>query len=219
VGVNPLPVNMLVTAWSEPPLGMLFMETGTLASYGRPLQIVDFYERNPAIIEHSTKLKTFARLSHAEERGVGVRVLQGLERPTLTEKGPRRFYHVLVSETSRGNPSQPSHELLTVEAMHTFLDCLAEGGVLCYHISSRDYELDKAVAGAAAECGVKCVVALDSQRTPPVKGHYASAWAFVALDRITKSFGPNIVWSSPGNLQPVWRDADRPRLSSVLRQR
>src|SRR5262245_60387636 len=43
------PFAPLATVWSEPPIGIVDLGVGTLASYARPLQTMDFYERNEAI--------------------------------------------------------------------------------------------------------------------------------------------------------------------------
>src|SRR5207253_1381177 len=69
LGVSPLPTAFLAGAWSEPPLGMIFLGPGTLACYARPLQFVDCYERNQRIIDLSTKAGIFLFVSDAERRG------------------------------------------------------------------------------------------------------------------------------------------------------
>ncbi len=44
IGLSPLPMNMLVQAWSEPPIGVLGLEVGTIASYARPFQHIHYYK-------------------------------------------------------------------------------------------------------------------------------------------------------------------------------
>ncbi len=44
------PWASLIGAWSEPPYAAILIKDGCMASYARPFQCVDFYERNPALI-------------------------------------------------------------------------------------------------------------------------------------------------------------------------
>jgi len=223
-GVSPLPLDFLIGAWSEPPIGVVFLGPGTVASYARPFQFVDFYERDSRIIDLSVKPKSFSFVKDAQDRGAYIRILPGLERKTLETAGPRGFYHVLVIDTSRGNPARPSTELLTVEALLTFADTLAPGGIICFHTSSRDYQLDRVVAGAAAECGVSALQGLDRGRA---LGQFTSEWVMVARRQNDLGFlragGPapaagGITWTNLGLAgNHVWRDADRPNLAPVHR--
>jgi hypothetical protein len=218
---TPLPTALLVGAWSEPPLGMLFMGPGTLASYGRPLQTIDFYERNPRILDISTSRKVFTFVDDAMKRGVNVRILSGLERPTLANSGPRGFYHVLVVETSRGDPARLSTELLTVEAMQLLAETLAPRGMLCFHTSSRTFALGGVVAASAAECKMSSVEVMDNPRSVGGAERFGSVWVMVtrnaddlALVQARAKPGLTHTWNRL-NPSHLWRDADRPNLGSI----
>jgi hypothetical protein len=224
LGISPLPMACVSGAWSEPPIGVIFLGPGTIASYARPLQTVDFFERSPHIIEIATKTKSFSFVRDAELRGAHIRILPGLERKTLETAGPRGFYHVLVVETSRGSSARPSTELLTVEALRLFADTLAPEGIICFHTSSRDYDLDRVVAAAAGDCGLAARQGLDKGRA---LGQFTSDWVMVARNANDLRFlvpagpglpGASITWT---NLGPagiaVWHDAERPNLARVHR--
>jgi hypothetical protein len=172
-----LPLTQLVGVWSEPPIAKVFLGEGSLASYGRPYQWVDFYERNRDLIKLSlredAKPPRFTFVQHALARGMNVRVLQGPERQVLTERGPKRFYKVMVVDITRGvtaiyGTSLVSRELMTAEAMALFLECLSDDGILLIQTSSRTYDLVSTVADAACSLGCSCVVANDlGKRSPP----------------------------------------------------
>jgi hypothetical protein len=211
------PYDALVTLWSEPPVGVLDLGVGTLASYARPWQIMDFYESNPAIKEMSLPMppatEKFTYLEEALQRGAAVRIFEGPERNTLAEKGPEQFYGVLVVDTARSHPDYPSTDRLTREAMQIFFSKVTRDGVVCFHISSRKYELSPVIAAVANDLGFACRVGTDPG---PVRGgpkggpwdsfYFSSRWVIVArdkasLERLTVPVniapGPQPFWSSP----------------------
>jgi hypothetical protein len=228
VASDATPYAALVTLWSEPPVGVLDLGIGTLASYARPWQIMDFYESNPAIKELSLPTppatQKFTYVEEALERGAAIRVIEGPERKTLAEKGPEHFYGVLVVDTSRGHPDYPSTDRLTREAMQLFFSKVTQDGLVCYHISNRKYDLSPVIAAVAGDLGFAYQVGSDPG---PVRGapkggpwdnfYFSSQWVIVArdkksLDRLTVPVniapGPVPFWSTPApNGNFVWTDA------------
>ena len=60
--------TQLVGVWSEPPIAVIGMNAGTLASYARPLQHMHFYEPNRQLIDLMER-GFFRFLSDARVRG------------------------------------------------------------------------------------------------------------------------------------------------------
>src|SRR5262245_60410605 len=115
-----LPLTSFTGVWSEPPYGTLGMSIGTMASYARPLQVVDLYENSKAVRELGLPSAGQPKVSFvhdAKRRGAGLRIFAGDERDTLAKQGPERFYHALVVELCNPHPEQPHRNLLTKEAM------------------------------------------------------------------------------------------------------
>jgi hypothetical protein len=184
-----LPASYLVDLWSEPPVGVLDLGVGTPASYAHPMQIMDFYESNPAARELSLpsagQPAKFHYVKDALERGAGIRIFDGPERKTLGDKGPDGFYRLLVVETARGHPDNPAVDRLTKEAMQLFFRKVTLDGIVCYHVSSRNYDLTRVVADVANELGYACRVGHDTPMSLPKGGpldsvYFSSEWVMVA---------------------------------------
>jgi hypothetical protein len=120
-------------------------------------------------------------------RGANVRVIEGPERAALAEKGPRRFYHVLVVDTIRGRTDMVERELMTREAVALYVETLVDDGVLLLHTSNREFDLVPAVADVAHSLGLPCVELADRglMSGPGPRGHFTSQWVLIARSPAT----------------------------------
>src|SRR5207245_7782806 len=120
-GAASLPLDALVALWSEPPVAVIGMNAGTPASYARPFQHFHFYEPNKLVIklhERNEKERFFHYLPDARARGAAVNVVHGPPRQTLRDKGPRRFYHLIILDACAGeNGEQILLDLFTKEGL------------------------------------------------------------------------------------------------------
>lgn len=233
-----LPFATLTAAWSEPPLGIVGLNAGTMASYARPFQRVHFFERDDQIASLSWPKPAasphFPFLRDALDRGAHVIRFPGEERETLATKAPEGFYHVLVIETSRTHSNYPSTALLTKEAMQLFMDKLRETGILCYHTSSRLYDLPPLLANSAGELKLACMRGHDAVGGDPNDGFFTSEWVMIARNKdylrdlreppgyaaqLRQKGFPQPYWSVPvTTLQPCMTDAQKGALRAYLRQ-
>lgn len=210
VGVQALPVEALAGLWSEPPLGVIGLNCGTPASYARPYQHIHFYERGSAIVKHSFpeagKSPTFRFVEDAIQRGSIVQLLAGDERETMAKQGPDSFYHVLLVETARAHPDRPVVKRLSREAMALYAQKLAPGGVICYHTSSRNFDLAPLLGDIAKDLGMASLAAHDigAKERKGDNPYYGSSWFLVArqkddLDRVRDrdKGGANLTWYNP----------------------
>ncbi len=190
------PLCMLPALWSEPPVGVVMMNNGTPAAYARPYQFVDFYERDPSIIRLSLpndgKAPSFTHIADAKKRGAQIRVLEGNERKTLENDGPKAFYHLLVVDTSHGHPALPSKELLTKEGMQSLMNSVVDDGIILFHTSSRNFALEKVVASSSSQLKFAHLRMHDGKSDRQV-GHYTSEWVAVARNAEALRFVKELV--------------------------
>jgi hypothetical protein len=95
LGVGNLPVANLVDAWSEPPYATIGLGTGTMASYSRPYQSLDYYEIDEKIRNMSLPTDGsgpfFTYLLSALQRGVNLDIIMGDARLTMQKENPRNL--------------------------------------------------------------------------------------------------------------------------------
>lgn len=177
---------------ARPPLGVVGMYVGTMAAYAAPMQEVHFFESNPKIIDLCQPKKGepfFTYIQDAKKRGATIKIFPGKERDTLAAKAPKNFYKVLVVEiATRERLEDILVELHTKEGMALLLDKLADGGILCYHVSNQFLNMVPVLADAAQSLGCASVVGHDAAPMPPNSSdrtHYSSEWVMIARDQNT----------------------------------
>ncbi len=163
-----LPANLLVDMWSEPPVATIGLGTGTMASYGRPLHHVTFYEIDNQIRSFSLppegKEPYFNYLQDSIKRGTQLEVIMGDARQSMRKRVEREreekrkaegypagsfyqhrdgYYHAMVVDAFSSD-AIPVH-LITKEAIIQYFDKLAPGGVLLLHTSNRHVDLPKPI--------------------------------------------------------------------------
>jgi hypothetical protein len=113
---------------------------GTVAAYGRPGDLVVFYEIDPAMIAVARRDFSFLADSPAT-----IEIVAGDARLSLEREAPRH-YDLLVLDAFAGN-APPLH-LLTVEAFALYIRHMAAGGVIAVQVSNKFLELDPLVVAA-----------------------------------------------------------------------
>ena len=182
------PYANLVNLWSEPPIAVLGMDAGTLASYARPAQTLHFTERVPVFVKLSLPGKDETRHFHfvqdALDRGAALKIFEGEPREMLDKNGGDGFYQIIVIETYKLPVVNVHKELMTKEAIQMMLGKLRDGGILCYHASNRYYELAPIIAAAAESLGCAYSIARDYYRDDrdeqPPRHRFGSEWVLVA---------------------------------------
>jgi hypothetical protein len=187
------------------PVGVVGLGAGSLASYGVAGQEFTFFEIDPAVarIARDARYFTFLRDSPAQ-----CRVVIGDARLTLRRQ-PHHHYGILVVDAFSGD-TVPVH-LLTREALRVYLDKLAGGGVLAFHISNTYLDLEPEMAALAESESLIVRVCMDDQLRPDelLLGKKPSRWAVMA--RRTGDLGPLMRdprWRSPAARpgQTAWTD-------------
>lgn len=196
--------------------GLIGMGVGTIAAYGRPGEVMRFYEINPQVINYSfapNPYFTFIRDSEATIEVAPGDARLSLERE-LTEHRPGQFDLLVVDAFN--SDAIPVH-LLTQEALSVYLAHLRSAdSVIAFHISNRTLDLRLVLAALAARNRLWCV-RLHKEITTRVDEN--SDW--VLMSRTQKvldlpAFRDHIAPMPPGNKAILWTD-DYSNLFRILR--
>ncbi|MBC7529742.1 MAG: fused MFS/spermidine synthase [Chthonomonadaceae bacterium] len=127
-------------------IGMIGLGTGTTAAYGRPGDLVKFYDINPMVPEIAKTQFHYIGDSKGQ-----VEIALGDARLTLEREAPQDFDVLAVDAFS--SDSIPVH-LLTKEALALYFRNLKPDGILCVHISNRHLNLEPVIKLGADSLGV-----------------------------------------------------------------
>ena len=150
-------------------IGVIGLGAGTIAAYGRPGDLFQFYEINPAVVPIARNVFTYIR-----DSGAHVSIIEGDARNSLAHEPPQNF-NVLAVDAFSGD-AIPLH-LLTTQALTLYRRNLAPGGIIAFHISNRHVDLEPVVAAIAASAGMEArhVYTLANEST----GEYTATWMLV----------------------------------------
>lgn len=190
---------------------------GSLAAYARPGERWTFFEIDPTVVRIA---RTPSWFTYLEESPGDVSVVLGDARQSLQREPKGRFDLIILDAYSAD--VVPVH-LLTREALRLYVDRLAPGGALVFHISSRHFDLAPVIANLAADARLTCRLASDrnNDRTAWTRGRLSST--YVAVARRPEDLG--VIANDPSWISPatradvgVWTD-DYSSLWKVLKRR
>ncbi|MBL0158660.1 MAG: fused MFS/spermidine synthase [Bryobacterales bacterium] len=150
-------------------IGVIGLGTGTLATYGRPGDVMRFYEINPLVIQMARLDFRYLRQSEAR-----IEIVEGDARLRLFQEPPQRFDSLIVDAFS--GDSIPMH-LLTREAMALYFRHLTPDGTLAIHVSNQFLNLEPAVHALAADSGR--VATTIAGKADPASAVLASTWILI----------------------------------------
>jgi SAM-dependent methyltransferase len=152
-------------------VGVIGLGVGTLAAYGRPGDVVRFYELNPVVLDIARHEFTYLKDSAAR-----IEVALGDARLSLEREPPQGFDLLVVDAFS--SDAIPVH-LLTREALEIYLRHLRPGGVVAFHTSNRYVDLPPVVARLAELRGLTArLIEVDDDDT----FNTPSSWVLVSAD-------------------------------------
>ena len=136
-------IGLAITAQSQPGrrIGVVGLGTGTIAAYGRPGDVVKFYDINPQVIDIAQREFTYLSGSKAT-----IEIALGDARLVLEREPPQRFDILAVDAFS--SDAIPVH-LLTREAFDVYLRHLNPEGILAIHVTNRYLDLAPVVKDIA----------------------------------------------------------------------
>jgi spermidine synthase len=162
---------------AAPRVAIVGLGAGTLACYAQAGQDWTFYEIDPAVqrIADDPQYFTFLKYSRAGK----LNVILGDARLRLRE-APERQYGLLILDAFSSD-AIPVH-LLTREALHLYLEKLADGGLIALHISNRRLDLKPVIANLANDAHLVCFNRDDFaiSASESNQGKQASQWVVLA---------------------------------------
>ncbi len=187
--------------------------TGELACYARPSQDWTFYEIDPLVERIARDPRYFQFLANCGNQPL---IVLGDARLTIAA-APDGTYDVLILDAFSSD-SIPLH-LLTREALALYLQKLAPGGHLLFHISSRTLDLRPVVGALAADAGVPARMLLDlpPPGTPTWRRSAALVVALAGRDGDLSSLDPADGWTElpPAGARSPWTDQRSDLLGSI----
>ncbi len=150
--------------------------TGTIACYGKPGQLLTFFEIDPAIERIAKDPRYFTYLQDCRAR---YQVVLGDARLSL-EKVPDGAFDLIVLDAFSSD-AIPIH-LVTREALSLYVSKLKEKGIILFHLSNQYLDLKPVVANLARDAGLTCLIEDDRYKTEADQQarHYRSTWAAMA---------------------------------------
>ncbi len=179
---------------------------GSLACYAQPGQRWTFYEIDPDVVRVARDSRLFTFL--ADSRASSTDLILGDARLQL-RAAPQRAYKFIVLDAFSSD-AIPTH-LLTREALQIYLDKLAEGGMIAFHISNNFIDLVSVLGALATDLKLTCLVRRDlSLSAEDIRsGKSTSMWGVMAESKADLgSLADDPRWESPP-FRPhelVWTD-------------
>jgi hypothetical protein len=171
-------------------VGMVGLGVGTAAAYGKPGDVIRFYEIDPNVVRVARDSGYFTYLQDSQAQ---VEIVLGdarlsMERELLEDR-PQR-YDLLAIDAFSGD-SIPTH-LINLEAVALYLGHLNEDGILAFHTSNRHLDLEP-VVGLLAEAYDLFPVVIHGGGQD--WGGSSATWVLLSRDR-TVFDAPNIAQAS-----------------------
>jgi spermidine synthase len=199
-------------AGPEERIGVVGLGTGALAALADPGQEIVFHEIDPLVAEMARSHFSFLEDSPGEPS-----IVLGDGRLTLADT-PDGYYDLLILD-AYSSDYVPIH-LLTTEAVELYLDKVAAGGVVLFHISNRFADLSRVIKGVAGALGRPATLAWHTPSDSlAALGVAPSLVAAVAKgEDALRSLDRELGWAPPdADLEGVvWTDS-KASLLSVLR--
>ncbi len=201
------PLGAVLTDPAPAKVAVVGLGAGTVAAYGRPGMEMTFFEIDPEIVRIARDPRLFSYLADSPAT---LDAVVGDGRLGLAASPAGSYDAILLDAFS--SDSIPVH-LLTEEAMRTYVDRLAPGGVLVVHISNRVFDLEPVLASAAERLGLTAAV---GRGAGDADGGLSSVWVALGrggsgVERLTGQAG----WAEIGDQQVRWTD-DYSSILSVL---
>jgi hypothetical protein len=224
-----VPAGALSALWSEPAIGVIRLNVGTQAAYGRPLQQIHFYNSTKELEALTWPNKGqpvyFGFIQDAKKRGCSVQLFHGDERTNLGKKGPKKFYHALFIDITRNDLRDINTSLFTKEAVAEMMASLTETGLACYHTSHRYHDMVPPLVDAAKSLNLAWKVAKDNGAHGQIPAHFSSEWVVIARKAEYLQHLQNVLegehklqWMEPESTgKHLWRDGQTPDLKSLAR--
>ena len=182
---------------------------GAMACYMQPGQTLTYYEIDPLVADIALDPRYFTLLSQCDPQ---TKIILGDARLKLKD-APDSSYGLIVLDAFSGD-SIPMH-LMTQEALALYVQKLAPGGFIAFHVSNLYFNLAPTLGNLAADAHLTALVGNDTQITQAQRdaGKLPSIWVVMArnpndLAPLYATPHPGFAWE-PLQAQPkarLWTD-------------
>lgn len=195
-------VQAMATQADKHNIALVGAGTGALAVLAAPHQHVTLFEIDPAVVRIATESEYFTYLANTR---ASYETVVGDGRISLAQTDTR-FDLIVLDAFSSG--TIPLH-LLTEEAFDLYMDRLAEGGILLFHISNRHLALAPVLGAHARDRGLASYEWVDVREDDAVEqGIFGSHWVLLTRDPQDLAYIPQAGWrplAHPGDTR-TWTD-------------
>jgi hypothetical protein len=214
------PIGQVMADYGGEPsekVAVVGLGTGTLSCYAQPGQRWTYFEIDPTVLKIASDERFFTFL---RDTAAPPRIVLGDARLSLAAEPDRQIGLLILDAYS--SDAIPVH-LVTREALALYLQKLAPGGHLAFHISNTRLDLEPVLADLARDAQVACLTRADLTVSSRefASGKAASVWVVMARhpDELAKLMQDPRWRPSRGHARPVvWTD-DYSSLWSILRWR
>ncbi len=195
-------------------IGAIGLGSGAMAAYGTAGQQWTFYEIDPVVMSIASDPRYFSYLSDSE---ASWEIVLGDGRLSI-ESAESGAYDLIIVD-AYGSDAIPVHTI-TREAVEVYIDHLATGGLLAFHMSNISIELEPVLGNIAQSLGYATLIRTDDAISPEEqrKGRSASIWVVLATGRENlASFADHPAWRELKTHHDarIWTD-DYSNLLSVI---
>jgi len=191
---------------TAPHVAVIGLGAGAMAAYARTNETWTFYEIDPVVIRFARDTNYFTYLHDCAARQLDI--VTGDARLRLREAPDARYGLIVLDAFS--SDAVPVH-LLTREAMRLYLSKLAPGGLLAFHVSNRNLDVQAVARTLARDAGLVCVERSEEElgEVEIRFGKDAAQWVMAAREpgglrqRVSPEF-----WQEPNPISGLdWSDA------------
>jgi SAM-dependent methyltransferase len=186
-------------------IAIVGLGTGALAAYSKPHERWTFYELDPVVSSIASNPKLFTYLRDAL---APIKIVLGDARLSLAD-APDATYGLIVLD-AYSSSAIPVH-LLTREALQLYLQKLAPGGLLAFHVSNVHLSLTPVVATLAHDADLHFLHRIDdASSTSEVDGIFPSEWVLLTRDESALApIAETGLWRglAPNPHDEIWTDS------------
>jgi hypothetical protein len=187
---------------AAPRVAAVGLGAGSVVAYSRPGEEWTFYEINPAVVRLARDEGYFTYLTSCARAPYSI--VLGDARLRLRDATDAGYQLIILDAFS--SDAVPAH-LLTREALGLYLQKLAPGGWLAFHVSNRSLDLHRVVAGLARDAALSALV-YDDNTYDRESAREPSHWiALARTDADLSALSADAHWQPLAPPRPtLWRD-------------
>jgi hypothetical protein len=198
-----------------PRVGLIGLGAGAMLTYSKPEEIWTIYEIDPAVIRVAEDPRYFTYLRDCTPGKYQIEL--GDARLRLQSAADGHYGLIYIDAFS--SDVIPMH-LLSLEAVQLYQEKLVPGGIMAFHLSSRNFDLEPLVANLGKAVGLSCFVSTEGEleERALAEGGFESTWCILVPQTLEAKVVAQGTWSRvavPAGA-PLWTD-DFSSLLRVLR--